>query len=376
MQPFEVPKTNDFAVYKQVLRGAYNPVSIAKSAVKSVISLVRSANSCVVCSADSKDEVTRFVSTSNLTAYGYHSTNDFKIIYKHDPKLKVHLAIIEPSVVYPLNEDISLPSTPDEKAKLFMDFFADEFERVKIRAEYLMDGSLSDELLRSCAMRNLQILRKLYHDSRISFNSMCSRSNTTAHQSDLFIMYVLNLFIIRSVVFYSKFFKPLLKEEPPSEVDLRNNFHQEMPHILKYPWLFGHRPPLYEILGDFANSSQLNDGNSVYQKANDLTKHDVPDSLLKAALDLIQYKGAAKLNCNTNIPVTAFYEMLHLKNENGQPLLEADASTIAKFFSFFFTDKNGEPVNATYVNAILKPSNFSKRPNKDDMSKSIFKNLF
>lgn len=375
MQPFEVTKTTDFAVYKQVLRGAFNPVTISKSAVKSAIFLVRSANSCVVCSFDSKNDVTRFVSTSNLKAYGYHSANDFNIIYKHDPKLKIHKAVIEPSVVYPLNEDISLPTPPDEKAKLFMDFFADEFERVKIRAEYFMNETLSDELLRSYASRNLQILRKLYHDSRISFNSMCSRSYTTTHPSDLFIMYVLNLFIIRSVVFYSKFFKPFLKEESPSEIDLRNNFHQEMPHILKYPWLFGHRPPLYEILGDFANSSHLNEENSVYHKANDLPKHDIPDSSLKEALELIQFKGATKLNCNTNIPVTFFYEMLHIKNENGQPLLEADAATIAKLFSFFFTDKNGEPVNANYVNAILKPSNFNKRSNKDDLSKSIFNYL-
>jgi len=360
MQNFVANRTTDFAVYKQVIRGTYNPVNITKPAYKSAFSLVRSANTCIVCSAAVKNDAEQYIAATDLMAFGYHSTNDFDISYTHNEKLKVYQAVIVPRNIYPLSEDIALPDPPDEKGKIFQDFIADEFERVKLRAEYIMFEASQDDKIHSFACRNLQLLRKLYHDSRISFNKLCS--GKAFNQSDLFILYTLNLFIIRSIVFYAKFFKPYLNEESPAEQSMRNTFHNEMPRMLKYPWLFIQRPPLYEMIQDCPDSSKVSDINLNYKEAGYSIKPDIPDSLMKELQELVQLKNSIKLNGPMNILVDAFYKLMNKPVSDDLKYMEATSAVVSKVLSFLCVDKDNEPLNPNTIRAILKPSNFTKRP--------------
>ena len=369
MVSFEVLKAVDFVVFKQVVKGALNPVFVSKIVAKSTLNLIRAANTCVVCSAQTKDEVFNSVTKLDLTHFGYHSHNDVEISFSFNTEQKLHQAIISPRVIYPLTEGISLPEPPDDKTKFYLDFFADEFERIKIRAEKILATTSTKKETSFIASRNLQLLRKLNHDSRVHFNYLCSRTNLQVSSSDLFIIYVLNLFIIRCIVFYSKFFKPFLSEKTISEDGLRTAFKKKIPWILKHPWLFVEHPLLYEIMTDSKICSSGCEINPEFQKPNSLNSLKIPEPLLKEILEIVHLKNSIKLNGNTNVIVDAFFQMQNKNIENGLPYMDSNSAAISKLLSFFVIDKNNEPLNPNSVCTMLKPSNFKKRPHKDDKNK-------
>ncbi len=362
MQAFEVPKTNDYAVYRQVVRGAYNPVTVTKPVFKSALSLVRSANTCVVCSAADKNEAERFVSSADLTSYGYHSTDDLELSYVFNDKLNVYNAVLMPRIIYPLSEDIALPDPPGEKARIFSIFLADQLERVKIRAEHVMDSASPELDIRPYACRNLQLLRKLFHESRIAFYMHSSSTSTVVKQDDLYIFYILNLFIIRCLVFHTKFFSPYLNEAPPSETDLRNVLNKELPRVLTYPWLFLQHPPIYEVLGEYYGSSKVKEINPSYQTQNPADTPEIPEEVIKEAMKILQLKGCVRLNCNRNIFLAEIFKLLYEKKVDGKDLFSVEKNKLVKLLSFAVLDDEGNHLNPKTVNTDLKPSNVKKRP--------------
>ncbi|MGD0711223.1 MAG: hypothetical protein ABR968_08560 [Bacteroidales bacterium] len=362
MQKLETNKTSDFTVFRQVLRGIFNPLTVSKSTYRSAFSLVRSANTNIVCSAPTKEEALNSISSSDLTLLGYYSNSDMDISFSQDTGLKTYQAVIKPKVVYSLNEDISLPDPPDERANYYLDFFADELERIKIRAEKNLVVAPSEKKVRSYSYCNYQLLDKLFHESRIYFNTLSTKSNSKVNPSDLYIIYILNLFIIRSLVFYYKFFKPYLDIKPISEESLRLTFQKEIPRILKYPWLFIQRPPLYEVLND--SPTQACEVNPSYQKAPSSEKPEIPDTLLKEALEMIQLKGCIKLNCNKNKFLAEIYKMRYDKDPDGKTIFSAERKKLLQLLSFIVTDEEGNPLNPSTINTVTKPSNIKKRPGK------------
>lgn len=362
MHAFEANRIADFAVYRQVVRGAYNPVTVTKPFIKSALSLVRSANTCVVCSAANKTDAERYISSANLTSYGYHSTDDLELSYVFNDKLNVYNAVVLPRIVYPLCEDISLPDPPGEKAGIFLKFIADQFERVKIRSEHMMDSGSPVFVLRSYACRNLQILRKLFHESRIAFYKHSSSTSAIVKQDDLYIFYILNLFIIRCIVFHTKFFSPYLKEDPPSESDLRNTLKNELPRVLTFPWLFLQHPPIYEVMGDNYRTSPVNETNPTYASQNAVDKPEIPEGLINEAMEMLQLKGCIRLNCKRNVFLAEIFKLLYEKKVDGNELFSAEKGKLVKLLSFAVLDDEGNHLNPKTVNTDLKPANVKKRP--------------
>jgi hypothetical protein len=206
MQRLKFSSACEFNVFKQVIRGPFNPVAQPKAAFKSTISIVRSANSYVVFSALTKEDTVRSVISSDHNALGYHSQEDFEIEYRFNEQLKAFEAVVKPRIVYTLSEDISLPEAPDNKSKIFLDFISDEFERLKIRAEKIFLTALNVEEIHYYDSRNLQYLRKIFHDSPIYFNALCTRPEAKSQPGDLHVIYALNLFVIAVLYFILSFF--------------------------------------------------------------------------------------------------------------------------------------------------------------------------
>ena len=362
MHSIEILKTVDFTVYKQIIRGVYSPVNISKQNSKSALCLVRSANTYIVCSYVSKEEAEKHINASDLKAFGYLSSNDIEISYTINDKLKMHQAIIKPRIIYPLSDDIALPDSINDKGKIYLDFITDEFERIKIRAEQFVYGGFSNKKISSFACRNLQILRKLFHDSSITFNKMCSCCSNLSNQSDLYIIYILNLFIIRCIVFYTEFFEPYLNMVPLVEQSLRNAFHNSIPCLPNYPWLFIHHPIIYEALADSSNIAQTSKANPVYQKTSLSEKLDIPDELLNEALEIFQLKGCIQLNCKKNVFLAEMFKMAYEKDSNGKSIFTAERKKLLKLLSFIVTDDEGNLLNPNTISSVIKPSNIKKRP--------------
>ena len=358
----ELNQAVDFSVYTETVMGAYNPVSSSATNYKSPTQLVRLVNSRVVCSASTKEEVSKTVENIDLTVFGYYNIKDIDIKFTVSTTSKLHQVVIQPKIIYPLLEFMELPAPPDEKCRLYFDFFSDEYERMKIRSVNVIKYVPSEKKVRAFAYRNIQLARKLFHDSRFLFHSMRSNPAGRISDSDLYIIYILNLFIIRGIVYYSKFFQPYLKAEPESEQALRDAFHQEMPRSLKYPLLYQQVPAPYSTLNSFAENTIVRDVISPYtNKLNDeiakISEQDMWD-----LVNLYKIKGFMQITEHTNVLAGKVYKLANEPLESGLPLVICDGPKVSKMIAYFSTDKQGVPVSEKTFNSYLKPSNIIKRP--------------
>ena len=57
-----------------------------------------------------------------------------------------------------------------------------------------------------------------------------------------------------------------------------------------------------------------------------------------------------------------FFQLMHEKQVNGKPYLEASPNELAEMISETFQDKEGKDISIDTVKTILKPSRFEKRP--------------
>ncbi len=73
-------------------------------------------------------------------------------------------------------------------------------------------------------------------------------------------------------------------------------------------------------------------------------------------------KRKFKLNGNLNQFVDVFFQLMHEKNVNGKPFLEASPNELAEMIATWFKDKEGKEISVETVKTILKPSRFEKRP--------------
>ncbi|HBX51700.1 MAG TPA: hypothetical protein DEH02_11605 [Bacteroidales bacterium] len=359
----------DFSVYTETVKGAYNPVSSSATNYKSPIQLVRLANSRVVCSAPTKEEASKSIENIDLTIFGYNHAKDIDVKYVVSSTSKLHQVLIQPKIIYPLLEYIKIPAPPDAKCKLYFDFFSDEFERMKIRSENIMKHVPSVKKVYAYACRNLQLARKLYHDSRFLFHSMRSNPAGRVSESDIYIIYILNLFIIRAIVYYTKFFQPYLKETPESEQALRDSFNQEIPRALKYPFLYQQEQEPYKTRYNFGEKKIVHDVVSPYTNKLNEEIAKIPVQDLWDLVNLYNIRGCLQITENTNVLAGEVFRMTNEPRESGSPLVICDNPKVSKVFSYFSTDQYGNPVNENTFNSYLKPSNTIKRPGISPFSK-------
>lgn len=357
------------SVFSLIISGAFPFIPGNNKPVKSPLQLVKSANSQVVKTASSKEQIEKELLSHDFTFYGYHTTSDYEFKINYESSCGAHQAKIQPVKVYDLQENMLLPLPPDEKSRFFLAFFSDEFERIKIRAEKVLAIASTENVLRIYAFRNLQLARKLFHDATFLFHSLSFRSEKPKDETELYIVYILNLFIIRTLVFYSKFFRPFIDSEPLSEEKLRKELIQEAPINLKYPWLFDQKPNLYSSLNSFFTNSMAKDVIPPYtQNANDV---DNGSNVLGTVsnIGLQHLKGRFQLKCNVNTFIDIFYQMIHEKKAGNDPYLDCETQDLINALSFLFKDKDGNPLNPESIKTILKPGNFKKRPHPDDPRK-------
>jgi len=69
-----------------------------------------------------------------------------------------------------------------------------------------------------------------------------------------------------------------------------------------------------------------------------------------------------KINSNVNQFVDIFFQLMHEKQVNGKPFLEASPNELAELIAESFQDKEGKEISVSTVKTILKPSRFEKRP--------------
>lgn len=114
-----------------------------------------------------------------------------------------------------------IPLPPDLKAQYFLSLIEDEFDQIQKRAEKFLQKDRREKLISQFADQNIRKAKKLAIDSGYLSKLLEVNNSSAVDDSDSYIIYVLGLFLIRSILFYQDLFEPFLKNPLENEGELR-----------------------------------------------------------------------------------------------------------------------------------------------------------
>ena len=188
----------DVLLFSEIVSGKLNPSLKKYNIPNNLTRLIFQAQTQKVLLGND-DELSDFDSS----IYGFKNQQDCRIKKVNTKNTKTYEIALIPTKIYELQEDFSMPEFPSPKVNTFISLITDEFERIKTRAEQKHDLLTSDKQLNFYCKKNLQKVKKIFHDAK----NCLDKSNHNENLDDFFILFVLCQFLIRTILFYQKHFK-------------------------------------------------------------------------------------------------------------------------------------------------------------------------
>ncbi len=357
-------------LYEEILTGKFNPTQSKFSNPETLRNLVEDANTLCIAILPMDENHKEYIDSKDFTTIGYHSESDFNFEIRQKNN-KLQEIYIKPVRIYELKEVFDIPYFNSYKCVSYLELMGDEFERIKIRAEKILEKTNDENLIRAYANKHIQIAKKLFHDAKRTL----VEAQKTNNPEDIYIFFALNLFIVRTILLYQQMFKPYLKQEPDSEVLLFHEVLKEL-SLRKLCSLFPTNKSGYcnYVKKSFVEKSMLFEG-----MVDESQTEQGKDFSQKKSSHTLQGKlpyAPVKCNCQINVFVDILIQLTAEIKVSGNPILEITEEDLLNFILTNFRDKQGKEFSYYTIHTLLKKDRVDKRihpqsPKRIDVSKFI-----
>lgn len=333
-------------VYDEMVSGALRPELFGATRRILLDNLIFKANKVKIDSVEISSDLSSF-SEMDFRFLGFKSCSDYIITTNESKCLGKKDVFVESVVKYKLKELIDLPRFSSLKCNCFIELLGDEFERIKIRSEWVLSNISHEKVIRSYANRHLQKSKKLYHDARLYLIETCEKKD----QDNVYIVFSLNIFLIRTILFFQKFFRPFIFN---SKTETEEMLVSELIHdvkLCKLGALFscnGRRNCIYHQQQSKGIPEECNETDS---------SESLSDSQNSGKPDQIRFNG------QINVLVDIFIQLFEELKIDGKPVIETNYKQLEDFLVRNFVDKAGKPLSRQTIITILKPYRVDKRLN-------------
>ena len=372
----------DLLIYEEIISGRLNPQLPANGELSVLQNLVKIANTKTFCTCSIEDDLARLIKSFDITELGYQFREDAEIMVKEDPEQKMRELIASPKKIYPLEDHFNLPEPPDNKSAYFLALIADEFERVKIRANKVLKSTGKKKHLALFAHKNIQRAKKIQYDVRYLLTKIHKPWSLVTDNPDTYVIFVLDVFLDRIITFYEQLFQPFIlaftKDEKPM------NAIPVTPVYINHPYLYrdiSSKPDAYNLQLD--GSIFDHQFNNQVEKLKDISEPNSGYAINsenrngnKKSFQPVQSseKGIRlKWHGQLNVLVDVMLQLTSSFKVNGRPVLEATTDELRLFIQENFLDKDGREISPYTLDTYLKPYRDDKRlhpdsPKRIDMS--------
>ena len=386
-------------VYEEILCGRFKPDLDRFNDMEEPINLVMEANSFRVATLPQGQNLLEYVEKTDFTGFGFKDSRDFEIDTKELNSGRTDV-FVRPLKIYDLKEAMDIPLFLTIKNSSFLQLISDQFERIKIRAEYALENESDDKNIKSYATRHIQKAKKLFYDGKILLKDMQHKQDP----ENIYIIFMLNTFLIRTILFYEKMFHPYTNQE---KLDMEDQMKMELIaclsmsrlshifHLTDTGYCCFLKKSMSEKTDDiacepsvkYANSSKtfsnkksdaenadgsgvLNSQNETGRKKTFFDSKNMPDN------QDVQMYNKLKWNGQINVLMDMFLQCMEEQRVSGNPLLETSYQDLKNFVLANFCDKKGNDLSYHTINTILDPKRFDKRlhpesPKRIDVAKII-----
>lgn len=349
--------TIHFKLYEEILCGKYRPYLVDLTNKESIDKFIADAHTTVIQITDNSDKSINSLLYADYCYLGYKSKSDYEIrlVEKANKRKEIHIV---PLKTYKLMETMDLPQFNTVKCNGYLEFMSDEFERIKLRAEQLLEKAETDNIISSYATKHFHKSKKLFHDSKQYLMEITDKSNP----DDVYIILTLNMFIVRTILFYQTFFRSYIPSL--SKVETGTQLMSEVVNSIT----------LKKICNLFRNGNICNND---YTKKSRTEKYDVSEGTCsESQLNQTETKSSKKsqyyqqglegnskikINGQINVFVDVFLQMLEEVEVDGKPFIETSYETLETIILNNFIDKNGKDLSRATIHTFLKPYRTDKR---------------
>jgi hypothetical protein len=351
-------------IYEEIVRGKLRPHLPIFDNVENLTNLVKQANHRKVLFISSEENPDQAIRETDFTVLGYRYREDYKIIKKENYLNKNIEIFIEPSKCYELKELIDIPNFVSIKANSFVELIGDEFERIKIRADKVLELIDDHQKFDLYAKKNILKTKKIYKEARILLKELQKEDDL----ENFYIIFVLCLFLIRTITFYKEHFKFFFSCDIRSEAQMTSEFYKEI--FLSDPSFFiNNRLTKYCVREK--KSSQI---------YTDDTEENTPStaSIRGKTFSEIQQSSEGvnevntyspiefKLNGQINVLIDVILQLKEASTPEGESFIEISNNEIRDFLVNHVTDKFGNKLSFDSISTLLKPSRIKKLIKKDN----------
>jgi hypothetical protein len=313
----------DVDVFKDILENEYISYIKNKKEIPELLELVKQTNTIEVripgINFDKKKETAKI----KYKQYGFKTKADFIYDYRHDVFENETIISLIPQTIYELEDMVKkMPVPYCEKGKKLSSLLSDAFERLKVKAKYILRNSANDEQITHYAKKNIQTALRNCYDARIFLVKIQKTKNRDA----IFLAFMANIFMINVVAYLTKMF---------------SSYYTDKTHD-KYK----QKAELYDVM-DF---NVIMEPETEYK-----VKPKIQDADDETDFPKIVWPK------QTNQLLTAIYDLYHLKDEENNPLIEIDMKSLQDLVQKIFLDRNGKTLNKLTIKTCLSESREDKR---------------
>ncbi len=279
-------------------------------------------------------DIEKAIENINIQKYGFRNIDDVKIKsipVVFDNAYKISLV---PLKIYGLKDKIDLPIPPTEKNSQFLYLLSDTFERLKFKAENVVDKTDNSKRIELYAKKNLQMLNRIFYDSKLEIIDI----KATKDKEKIVNAFIFSVFIINTILYFQKMFSSFYSEDIKTKEKLR-----------------------YELFDTYGMEM-------IFEriKEDKTTCNDISQKNIK--LNPIMWNG------QVNTLLTLIYDLMNHRLENGSRFMVANIELILHFLNKYVIDKNGKSINKNTSRICLydyREDKRSKRNKKISIKKYI-----
>jgi len=180
----------DVAIFKDIINhkifkepGNHSNISINK--------LIKHFHKTEIRYSSFYNDIKLVASEIEIAEFGYKNKSDVKIEHSPDIFKNKKKLILTPTCSYKLEDKISIPKPSTNENKFYLNFMSDTYERLKVKAENVINNTGKEKHIELYAKKNIQILKSIFYDSKCKIQRICMRNKW----NDLYKYYILNTFI-------------------------------------------------------------------------------------------------------------------------------------------------------------------------------------
>lgn len=342
-------------LYEEILTGRFNPSHIRYANPDVLKGLVEEANTMRITVLPAGENPQIFIDNNDFNALGYQSVTDFDLDIRpmNNGKQEIY---IKPVKIYELKEIIDLPYFNSFKCNCYMELLGDEFERIKIRAERIFEKIRDSKMIGDYALCHVQKAKKMFHDAKRILREVQQTNNP----EDIYIFFALNLFIVRTILFYQKMFKPYLQQQSDSEDKLIIEVLKEV-SLKKLCSLFPSEKSSYcnYVKKSYIEKS-ANPESIVEEPQTELEKDQSQKKSLPTTIGQWPY-SPMRWHAQINVLIDVVIQLTEETRIAGQPVLESTDQNTLNFILTNFRDRSGKELSYYTIRTLLNKSRSDKR---------------